>query len=138
MVLTVHVAIAAFVVLGLLAILAGHWLRPRVEWRWIDAVWFRGLHLATIGCVAAEAWLGLACPLTTLESWLRRQARQDGYRTGFIEYWLQRLLYYDAPPWLFTLGYTLFALAVVAVWWRYPPRPSSRPSPRPPPRQRDG
>jgi hypothetical protein len=29
---------------------------------------------------------------------------------------------YDAPPWVFTTVYSLFALAVLAAWWYYPPR----------------
>jgi hypothetical protein len=40
---------------------------------------------------------------------------------GFIEHWLSRLLYWRAPPWVFTTAYTLFGLAVAAAWWRYPP-----------------
>ena len=47
---------------------------------------------------------------------------RDTYTGGFVEHWLQRVLYYDAPAWVFTLAYSLFALAVLATWWRYPPR----------------
>jgi hypothetical protein len=32
------------------------------------------------------------------------------------------MLYYDAPPWVFGLVYTLFGLAVLWLWWRFPPR----------------
>jgi hypothetical protein len=53
---------------------------------------------------------------------LRRQAGANGYTGGFIEHWLQRLLYYDAPGWVFTLAYSVFGLAVVATWWWFPPR----------------
>jgi hypothetical protein len=62
------------------------------------------------------------CPLTTLENWLRIEGGQSVYEAGFVEYWLERVLYYDAPAWVFTLGYTLFALAVAGAWWRFPPR----------------
>jgi hypothetical protein len=34
---------------------------------------------------------------------------------------VQRLLFYDAPAWVFASAYTLFGLLVVAVWWRHPP-----------------
>lgn len=84
-------------------------------------MWFRLAHLATILVVVAEAWLGLVCPLTTLEMWLREQAGSRVYAGSFIQYWLQRLLYYEAPDWVFILIYSLFALLVLAVWWRYPP-----------------
>lgn len=116
-VLVLHVAIVAFVVGGLLLIVAGN-LRG---WRWVNRGWFRVAHLAAIVIVAAEAWLGVACPLTTLEMTLRARAGASLYAGGFIEHWLQRLLYWDAPPWVFVAGYTAFALLVLAVWWRFPP-----------------
>jgi hypothetical protein len=35
---------------------------------------------------------------------------------------VHRLLYYDAPWWVFTLAYTAFALLVLLAWWYFPPR----------------
>jgi Protein of Unknown function (DUF2784) len=124
-VLTLHVAIVAFVVAGLALIVAGNLRR----WRWVNAWWFRGLHLGAIGIVVAEAWWGMTCPLTTLEMWLRHQARATTYSGSFIEHWLSRLLYVEAPPWVFTVGYTLFGLLVAAAWWVFPPRRDRPPPP---------
>jgi hypothetical protein len=98
----------------------------RYGWRFVNAWWFRLAHLAAIGIVVAQAWFGIACPLTTLESWLRVRAGEAAYETSFIEHWLTRLLYYDAPAWVFTVAYTLFGLAVVAAWWRFPPGRDAR------------
>lgn len=117
-VLTVHFAIVVFVIAGLGVIVAGHWR----GWRWVDGWWFRLAHLAAIGVVVAQAWLGVVCPLTTLESWLRARANEAVYRTSFVEYWLERVLYYEAPAWVFTLAYTLFGICVVATWWWWPPK----------------
>ncbi len=117
-VLTLHVGIVVFVIGGLVLIVIGN-LR---SWRWVNGIAFRLAHLAAIAVVAAEAWLGVTCPLTTLEMWLRTKARVATYDGSFIEHWLRRILYYDAPPWAFTLAYSLFALAVAAAWWRFPPR----------------
>ena len=47
-------------------------------WRYVNAWWFRLSHLATIGVVVAQSWLGMVCPLTTLELWLRAQAGHGG------------------------------------------------------------
>lgn len=118
LVLTAHVLIVLFVVVGLLLIVAGNLL----GWRWVNSPVFRLLHLLTIVVVVAEAWLGIVCPLTTLERWLRAQAGVTGYAGGFIEYWLQRALYYDAPGWVFTLVYTVFGSLVALSWWWFPPR----------------
>lgn len=121
-VLAAHVALVAFVVGGLLLVVGGN----LAGWRWVNALWFRVAHLAAIAIVVAESWLGIVCPLTSLEVWLRAHARQGSYSGGFIEHWLQRLLYYDFPGWVFTLAYSLFGLAVLASWWYFPPRRSPR------------
>ena len=119
LVLVLHVAVVLFVVGGLVLIALGNWRR----WRWVNAWWFRLAHLAAIAVVVAESWFGIVCPLTTLEAWLRVRAGAPVYGgSGFIEHWLHRLLYYDAPAWVFTLGYTAFALLVALAWWRFPPR----------------
>jgi hypothetical protein len=119
-VLALHLTVVLFVVGGLLLVVAGNLLR----WRWVNALWFRLAHIAAIGFVVLQAWLGQACPLTTLEMWLREQAGAAGYGGGFIEHWLQRLLYYEAPWWVFAVGYSLFGLLVVAAWVRFPPESS--------------
>lgn len=116
-VLLLHAAIAAFVVAGLPLIALGRAAR----WRWVDRRGFRLAHLGAIGIVVAEAWAGFACPLTTLETALRERAGSPGYAGGFVEHWLQRLLYYDAAPWVFVLGYSVFGLLVAAAWWWWPP-----------------
>ena len=106
-VLVVHVGIAAFVVVGLLLVVVGNF----EHWSWVNNAWFRISHVAAIGIVVAESWLGFVCPLTTLEMWLRSRAGEESYGGGFIEHWLQQLLYYSAP-----LGSSL---------WRTPCSPCS-------------
>jgi Protein of Unknown function (DUF2784) len=97
---------------------SGNWL----HWRWVNRMWFRSVHLLAILVVVIQAWLGELCPLTTLESWLRVQAGSSAYERSFIEHWLQRLIFYEAPFWVFTAAYTAFAVLVGLVWWRYPPQ----------------
>lgn len=121
-VLFVHLGVVVFVVAGLIAIVAGN-LRG---WNWVNGWMFRLAHLATIGVVVAQAWLGRLCPLTTLESWLRVQAGSPAYTKSFMEHWGQRILFFDAPMWVFAVAYTLFALLVVVAWWYFPPRRGRR------------
>lgn len=125
-VLLLHFAIVAFVVGGLALILAGN-LRG---WRWVNGVGFRLLHLAAIGIVVAQAWLGATCPLTTLEMWLRTRAGSATYSGSFIAYWLGRLMFYQAPAWVFTLVYSLFGLVAAAIWWRFPPASKRKGAPQ--------
>jgi uncharacterized membrane protein len=116
-VLALHLGIVLFVIAGLVLVVSGN----LCGWRWVNDLWFRLAHLAAIAVVIAESWAGITCPLTTLEMWLRARAGATTYSGGFVEYWLERLLYYDAPPWVFTLGYSLFGMLVVATWWYFPP-----------------
>jgi hypothetical protein len=115
--LTLHFAVVAFVVGGLVLVIIGN----LSGWRWVNTLWFRLAHLGAIAVVVTEAWLGVACPLTTLEMWLRAKARATTYSGSFIEHWVQRVLYYEAPSWVFVLGYSLFGLLVVATWLYFPP-----------------
>lgn len=117
LVLLIHFAIVLFVVGGLLLIVLGNVLR----WSWVNHWWFRAMHLLAISVVVLESWLGIECPLTTLENWLRLQAGQGVYQGSFIQHWVHGVMFYHAPGWVFALAYTLFALAVVAAWWRWPP-----------------
>ena len=114
--LAVHAIYILFVVGGQLLILAG-WARG---WSWTRHRLFRQLHLVAIGFVVLEAWFGLACPLTTLENTLR--SSNMAHENGFVRHWLQRLIFYIAPEWMFTLAYTVFAGVVVLTWLAYPPR----------------
>ena len=103
--------------LGLLLIVTG----GMRGWAWVRNPWFRVLHLVGIAVVVAQAWLGMICPLTTLEMWLRRESGVAAYEGSFIQYWVQRLLYYDAPAWVFVVAYTLFALLVLLALLKFPP-----------------
>lgn len=117
-VLAVHAGIAVFVVGGLVLTVVGN----LKHWKWVNNIWFRAAHLAAIAIVVGESWLGLVCPLTTLEMSLRSRAGEASYGGGFIEHWLQQLLYYSAPPWVFVAVYSAFAVLVLATWYYFPPR----------------
>ena len=112
--LAVHFLIAAFIVAGLVLV----WLGAALGWRWTRNPWFRYLHLGAIAFVAAEALAGLACPLTVWEDLLRGGVRPE----SFVGRWVQRLLYYQAPEWMFTVAYVLWTAATLLTLWLVPPR----------------
>ena len=117
--LVLHVGFVVFVVLGLALI----WLGGGLAWSWVRNPWFRIAHLIGIGVVVLQAWLGQICPLTIWEMALREKAGDATYAGSFIAYWLQELLYYEAPMWVFALCYTVFGLLVAASWYYIRPRP---------------
>ena len=119
-VLLLHFGVVAFVVLGLPAVLVGNWR----GWIWVNYFWLRTAHIAAIVVVVLQAWLGQYCALTILEANLREQAGQSIYQGSFIQHWVQHLLYFEAPLWVFAVLYTCFALLVLWAWLRYPPIPA--------------
>lgn len=120
-VLLLHSLFVAFVIVGLVLVFAGRAL----DWSWVRNWWFRVAHLAAIGVVVVQAWFGVICPLTTLEMTLRRQAGGATYAGTFISHWLESILYYRAPAWVFAACYTAFAVLVVLSWfWVRPNRRS--------------
>ena len=117
-----HTAFVIFVIAAVPLVLIGG-IRG---WHWVRNGWLRIFHLAGVCIVALESWAGVVCPLTTLEMWLRERADSNTYSGGFIEYWLQKILYWDLPDWVFVSVYTGFALLVLSTWFLVPPRFSSR------------
>ncbi len=117
-ILALHVGIVAFVVLGEVAILFG----ARRGWRWVRNFTLRVAHLALMVFIALQAWMGALCPLTVWEQALRHRAGGDTYSGSFIEHWLSRLIFFEAPWWLFVVAYTGFAALVLLTWLYVPPR----------------
>lgn len=116
--LAMHVLFVAFVVLGLLLIIAGRLF----SWSWVRNPWYRLTHLVCIAVVVVQSWFGMICPLTTWEMALRARAGDATYPGAFIAHWLEKLLYYQAPAWVFALVYTVFGLLVIATWYWVRPR----------------
>lgn len=117
-ILLLHVLFVAFVVVGLILIFIGRWR----GWRWVYRFCWRLAHLLAIAYVVLQSWLGAICPLTIWEMRLREQAGDAVYAGAFIAHWLEQLLYYRAPPWVFIVLYTLFGACVVASWFWVRPR----------------
>ena len=114
-ILVLHFLFVLFVVGGFTLIVAG----GALDWHWVRARAFRIAHLGAILLVAAEALLGLACPLTVWEDALRRAGPQQA---SFVGRWVARILYFDYPEWVFAAAYAAFALAVMVLWRLVPPR----------------
>lgn len=113
-VLVLHFLIVVFIVGGLILT----WIGAVARWHWVRNPLFRYLHVAAIVFVALEAVLGFACPLTVWEDALRGGVRAE----SFVGRWVARMLFYQAPEWVFTALYCAWAAATVATLKFVPPR----------------
>ena len=98
LVLGIHLAFVLFVVLGGLLVLR----RPRLGW----------IHAPAAAWGVLTEFANIICPLTPLETDLRRRAGEAGYRGGFIEHYLSRLLYPADLTRSLQIALGTFALAV--------------------------
>jgi len=98
LVVVVHLAFVAFAVGGGLAVAR----RPRLAW----------LHLPALAWAAAVMAFGWTCPLTPLEKRLRALAGETPYEGGFVQRYLEPVLY---PPGLTRSHQVTLAAALVAL-----------------------
>jgi hypothetical protein len=118
-VLTVHLAIIAFNLVGLVAIPLG----ARWGWGFVRAPLWRALHVVSWAAVALQAAAGRACFLTVWQDDL------GGASTAvepLIVRWVNSLVYWPLPAWVFTALYTAAFSYVVALLWLVPPRRSTK------------
>jgi hypothetical protein len=96
---TIHLAFVAFVVVAQLLILVG-WL---ARWGWVRNFWFRAVHLLCIAFVAVEAVGGIQCPLTTWEHDLRKVHHDRQRNINATEIWVTSAQSPAAAPWMLYL-----------------------------------
>jgi hypothetical protein len=113
-VLAVHLVVIAFNVAGLVVIPLG----AALGWAWVRVAWLRALHLALLAVVAAQALLGRACLLTDWQDALTGGGAED----PLIMRWVNSLIYWPLPSWVFAAAYAAAFAYVVALWWLVPPR----------------
>jgi hypothetical protein len=48
-------------------------------------------------------------------------ADKISYSGSFVAYWLHKIVFYQAEPWFFSMGYTIFGGLILATWiWGRP------------------
>jgi hypothetical protein len=109
-VLVVHFGFVLFVALGGL-----------LAWRWPRLAW---LHLPAVAWGALIEFASWRCPLTPLETALRRRGGEEGYTGGFIEHYITAVLYPSgltrtAQIALGTAALLVNALVYGLLWRRY-------------------
>src|SRR5262245_15656582 len=79
--MVVHFAVLIYIVTG-----------GFLAWRWPRAIWPH-LLLATWGF--STITVGFNCPLTYVENWARLRAGEQGLHTGFIDTYIEGVVYPD-------------------------------------------
>jgi hypothetical protein len=97
--MVVHFGFVVYVVLG-----------GFLAWRWPRTIF---LHLVAAGWGLLITVFSLACPLTPLEDALRRRAGQQGLSTGFIDTYIEGVLY---PQQLVEEARAVAAVLVLIAW----------------------
>lgn len=94
---------------------------PFIHRRFFDFFWFRTLHAAGIVIVSFYALSDQYCPLTVWENFFRAQAGR-GYAGGFIQHYLEKLIYPDINPKLIGIGTAIVALVSLGAYLLRPPQ----------------
>jgi len=115
-ILVTHFAYLAYVVAG-----------GFLAWRWPRAFW---PHLLAGAWGLIVVTLPVVCPLTSAENWARRRAGTSTFSTGFIDRYIEGVLY----PERYTRLLQVLAAVLVAVSWlgaylRWRRRRTARPMP---------
>lgn len=118
LVLGAHLVVIGFNVAGLVLIPLGAW----AGWGFVRIRWLRLLHLASLAVVAVQAVLGEACFLTIWQSDLTGGGRED----PLIMRWVNSVIFWPLPMWVFTALYVAVFVYVLALWRWVPPRPWRR------------
>ncbi|EQD76007.1 hypothetical protein B1B_01979, partial [mine drainage metagenome] len=123
-ILILHLGIIVFNIGGLIVI---PWGGVR-GWSWVRNFWLRLAHLVALSVVAIQALLGRACFLTIWQAELSTRAEARGHTPPLIAHWINQLIFWPIPLWVFTLLYIVVWVYTVALWWRFPPRAPFGPS----------
>jgi hypothetical protein len=106
-ILVVHFGIIVFNIAGLVVIPLG----AALGWRFVRIAWLRLLHLGILIIVAGQALLGRACILAIWQNELTRNTAAPEP----IFQWLDGLIYWNFPIWMFAIFYSVIVLYVVAL-----------------------
>jgi hypothetical protein len=108
-VLALHIVVIAFNVAGLVVIPLG----AALGWRFVRLRWLRLLHLGSLAVVVAQAVLGRACFLTDWQGALTGGGAED----PLVMRWVNSVIYWPLPMWVFTALYVAVFVYVLALWW---------------------
>jgi len=118
LILLIHFVFVAFVVLGFIFIWIGYFTKQEFA----KNAKFRICHILAMGIVFCESLVGMICPLTEWENYLRVKAGQDQvYETSFMQEWIHKIMFFDFSELTFVIVYALFFVVILLTFWVIPP-----------------
>ena len=113
-ILILHFLIVIFITAGFIIIPIGYYY----NWNWIQNFKLRLFHFGLIFIVTFETLVGITCPLTSIENYLRGINNSK----SFISFWIEKIIYWDFPTSFFMFLYFVFLGWTLLMWKIYPPK----------------
>ena len=110
----IHFLIVIYVATGILLIPFAY----KMNWGIFKNKKLRILHLFLIILVSCESILGLTCPLTSLENYLRNILNTE----TFVSFWVRKIIYWDLPNIFFISLYCSSSILTIFWWKFFPPK----------------
>jgi len=79
--------------------------------------WVRILHICSLIFSVLLQLNNWICPLTHLEVWLRAKSGWT-YSGGFIQHYIEKLVYLEAPRWTIFAGTVMVIMVTIWIYWR--------------------
>ena len=113
-ILILHFLVVIFITVGFLLIPIGYYY----YWSWIRNFKLRLFHFGLMFIVTFETLVGITCPLTSIENYLRGINNNK----SFISFWIEKIIYWDFPTSFFIFLYFVFLGWTLLMWKIYPPK----------------
>ena len=116
-ILVFHFCVVVFIASGFFLVPIGY----SFHWDWIGNRRLRTVHVGLMAFVTVETLLGMNCPLTTMEFSLRGGHQPN----SFVGYWIQQIVFWDAPAIFFISLYLSLLGWTLLMWIIFPPKESN-------------
>ena len=113
-ILILHFLVVIFITVGFLLVPIGYYY----DWSWIKNFKLRLFHFGLMFIVTFETLVGITCPLTYIENYLRGINNSK----SFISFWIEKIIYWDFPTIFFIFLYFVFLGWTFLMWKIYPPK----------------
>ena len=113
-ILILHFLIVIFITVGFLLIPIGYFY----DWSWTKNFKLRLFHFGLMFIVTFETLVGITCPLTSIENYLRGINNSK----SFVSFWIEKIIYWDFPTSFFIFLYFVFLGWTLLMWKIYPPK----------------